>query len=147
MSSDILEVIARGIKFRAKGHPNIRATHRSTFEITREDYLTTRGDCIIGVGSEVASSDLPEWFKEAITREDSRIIAILCTNNICDVVIGRGSPKLILSDNTRMVFRKSTYIGPETIMIGASKAAGEIRRDLINKLVTGGVLEVTILVV
>ena len=31
----------------AYGHRNIRATHRSTFELTKDDYLTHRGDCII----------------------------------------------------------------------------------------------------
>ncbi|RLF17024.1 MAG: DUF371 domain-containing protein, partial [Thermoprotei archaeon] len=31
----------------AWGHPNIRALHRSTMEITKEPYVTPRGDCII----------------------------------------------------------------------------------------------------
>ncbi|HIP75502.1 MAG TPA: DUF371 domain-containing protein, partial [Thermococcus paralvinellae] len=29
------------------GHENIKATHKSTLEITKEDFLTPRGDCII----------------------------------------------------------------------------------------------------
>lgn len=39
------------ISFTAKGHPNIQATHPRTFEFTREDHCTLRGDCIVGVSA------------------------------------------------------------------------------------------------
>ena len=29
------------------GHPNIQATHQKTIEITKDDYLTHEGYCII----------------------------------------------------------------------------------------------------
>ncbi|HIP58595.1 MAG TPA: DUF371 domain-containing protein, partial [Archaeoglobus profundus] len=32
----------------AWGHPNITAKHRTTLEITKDEELSIRGDCIIG---------------------------------------------------------------------------------------------------
>ncbi|HID73268.1 TPA: DUF371 domain-containing protein [Candidatus Micrarchaeota archaeon] len=42
----------------ARGHPNIRAEHETTFEVTTEPSLTPRGDCIVGVQADKAASDL-----------------------------------------------------------------------------------------
>lgn len=136
----------RGFSFRAWGHVNVRATHRGTFEITKEDYLTPRGDCIIGVRSEVAAADLPRWFVEAARSDESVIVAVLCSGGVCDSVVGWGSPLFSLSDPTRMVFRKSSYVGPETVMVRASKSALDLRRDLVLRLSEGLELSVTLLV-
>lgn len=118
----------------AYGHKNIKATHKTTFEVTSESWLTPRGDCIIGVKASKAPKDLNVEFKKLIQRDDTIIIAILITNNIIDVVVGRGSHSLTLSDNTRMVFRKSNYTCPKTVMVNANKAAIEINRELVRKL-------------
>lgn len=139
------EVLVKGVVFKARGHVNVRATHRSTFEVTVEDYLTPRGDCIIGVSSELSPATLPGWLKEVIASDDSIVVVILCSGGICDSVIGRGSSKMTLSDDRRMVFRKSSYVGPETVMVNASKAAGDLRRDLVNKLASGEDLTVILL--
>ena len=32
-----------------RGHPLVRGTHPTTFEVTTEGHLTRQGDCIIGV--------------------------------------------------------------------------------------------------
>ncbi|MGB9674949.1 MAG: DUF371 domain-containing protein, partial [Nanopusillaceae archaeon] len=34
-----------------KGHKLVKATHKSTLEITKDNFLTERGDCIIGINS------------------------------------------------------------------------------------------------
>ena len=41
----------------AQGHPNVLGTHRTTIEITTEDFLTTNGNCIIGVMSSKSVND------------------------------------------------------------------------------------------
>ncbi|MCX8196302.1 MAG: DUF371 domain-containing protein [Acidilobaceae archaeon] len=135
----------RAITFKARGHPNVRATHRSTLEITKEEHLTPKGDCIVGVSAELSPADLPRELKEAMAGE-ALIIAVLCVRNICDVVTGRGSPRLELSDERKMVFRKSSYVGPETVMIGADKAAKDLKRELIDLLSRGEELTVTLIV-
>ena len=39
----------------ARGHPNIRATHKTTLEVTKEKELSPRGDCIIGICADTVS--------------------------------------------------------------------------------------------
>lgn len=39
--------------FKAFGHPNILATHKTTLELTEEKNLSVKGDCIIGVKAEL----------------------------------------------------------------------------------------------
>lgn len=130
--------------FKARGHPNISATHRTTFEITTDDYLTPRGDCIIGIGSPVAARDLPEWFKLRASKSTSLILVVLCADGgeVCDSIIGRGDERMTFSDDRKMVFRRSDYVGPETVMVRASKAAKDIDRRLVDRLKAGGELHV-----
>jgi len=40
------------------GHPNVRALHPTTFEVTTEPSLSPAGDCIIGVCADRGASDL-----------------------------------------------------------------------------------------
>lgn len=137
------ELESRWFHFRAKGHPNVRATHRTTIEITREESLTPRGDCIIGVSSEASANDLPPWLKERI-RSGHLVVLVLCAGNICDSVIGHGSPQLTLKSTVKMIIRRSGYVEPSTIMLESSKAARDLRRDLVEALSQGQYLDVYI---
>ncbi|MEM1873507.1 MAG: DUF371 domain-containing protein [Acidilobaceae archaeon] len=132
---------SRWLVFRAEGHPNVSARHETTIEVTREDYLTPRGDCIIGVKSELSARDLPEWFKEE-ARRGSLIVAVFCAESVCDSVVGRGSPEMSFADDKRIVLRRSAYVGPETVMIKASRAAAHLSRELVARLSRGAELEV-----
>jgi hypothetical protein len=127
----MLVLEGRWFVFRARGHPNVRARHRTTFEVTREDYLTPRGDCIIGVSSEAAARDLPGWLKEGL-RRGLPAVALLYSGGRLDAVAGWGDPRMTLEDPVRMVFRRSDYVGPETVMIRASKAAIHLDRGLVE---------------
>ncbi len=118
----------------ARGHPNILATHKSTFEITKENYLTKRGDCIIGINANKSVSDLSQSLKEIIKRSQSKITLILESGGIRDEVHGSGDPKLMLSNPISIVVRKSSHISDRTLMIHSDKAAIDIKRDLINVL-------------
>lgn len=136
-------VEGRWVVFNARGHVNVRATHRSTFEITKEHSLTPRGDCIIGVSSELAAADLPEWLRED-ARKGSLIIAVLEAGGYYDVVVGRGDERMTMDDPVRMVFRRSAYVGPETVMVQANKAAYDLDRRLVQALASGSQLRVAI---
>ena len=48
----------------AYGHENILGTHKTTLEITKEDSLTKRGDCVIAIAANKAISELSQIFKE-----------------------------------------------------------------------------------
>jgi len=118
----------------AYGHENIRATHKTTFEITKESTLTERGDCVIAVGATKGAKDLSSEFKEAMKREDVHITIAIEANGIREVVKARGSPQLLFTHPTDMVVRRSNYICGRTIAIEANKAARHISRELIEKV-------------
>ncbi|MBP2142895.1 hypothetical protein J2127_000036 [Methanococcus voltae] len=127
------------LKFKAKGHKNVKSTHKSTLEITKEDYLTPAGDCIVAINSSMAINDLPEEFKEQLKQGKSLKITLECKNNktneiYIDTIISKGSKDLILNHDTDMVIRKSTHICPRTLSINADKSAKNLNRDLINCL-------------
>lgn len=131
----------------ARGHPNILATHKTTFEITKEEHLTKRGDCIIGVRANKSVLDLNPNLKKLIKIPNSRITVMLELNDIIEEVHGMGDPRLTLDNPTSIVIRKSNYISDRTLMIYADKAAIDIRRDLIELLRNAdSLLKITIIV-
>ncbi len=116
-----------------KGHENVRATHETTFEITREDYLTPRGDCIIGVSANKALADFSNEFKECVRNNNTKlIIMIISERGNYDVIEAFGNNKLTYEDRTRIIIRRSNYVSPNTAAIKANKAAKDLNRKLIN---------------
>ena len=120
--------------FFARGHKNVKATHKTTLEITKEKELTPRGDCIVAVDAECSVKDLPQELKEAIRKENARVIMTLEIGTLKEVIEGYGHPELSLSHPTDMVCRKSTFVCPRTIMIKANKAANDLSREFVAKI-------------
>jgi len=115
------------------GHENVSATHKSTIEITRDDYLTPRGNCIIMVKADKAVSDLSDEVKNKL-RSYCKVKLIIEVDDLREEICGFGHPKLQLTDERSIVIRKSSYICPRTLMINANKAAADLDRKLIEKL-------------
>jgi hypothetical protein len=111
-----------------RGHKNITARHRSTFEVTREEHLSMKGDCIIGVGAG----------------------AVLTTRLCCGEhevgIRSVGGPALSLDHPTDLVWRKSGFVCGRTIGIGADFAARDIPREFVAALGNGAVLVVELIV-
>jgi len=118
----------------AYGHKNIRSTHKTTFEITKESTLTRRGDCIIAVGAMKGAADLSLKFKEAAKREDAQIIIMIQSGEIREIVRAHGTPRLIFDHPTDLVVRKSDYVCNRTIAIRADKAASDLSRKLVRTI-------------
>jgi len=118
----------------ARGHPNIRATHKTTLEITREPEVTLRGDCIVGVKADKAAADLDPIFRETMLRQDALLVAVIEVEGVRDVVLALGSPNLILTDPRKLIIRKSNFVEPATLGIKSNKAAGDLDRILVEKL-------------
>lgn len=118
---------------RARGHPNITASHRSTLMITRDPEVGPRGHCIIGVGAETGAAGLPEELKEIIRRGEKLLIEIR-VGEIGEEIVVRGHPGLPLTHQTDMVVRKSSFLCERTVGIRANKAAADLSRDLVKKL-------------
>ena len=123
----------------AKGHPNVKCAHKTTLEITKEDYLTPTGDCIIGISADKSMLDFPEDFKERI-RNANRMVVEILVEDLREVIVGRGHKDLILNHPTDIVIRKSTYICPRTLMISADKGAKDIDREIVRRLREGSEL-------
>lgn len=118
----------------AFGHPLIKATHRSTFEVTKESFLTEKGDCIIAVRANKAARDLNEDFKEAARKADATITIVIDADSEREIVKAYGSPYLSFTDSTDIVIRRSSYVCGRTVAIRADKAACNLSRSLVNKL-------------
>jgi hypothetical protein len=122
------------------------AKHPTTFEITKDDQLTKRGDCVIAVKASKALVDLSTEFRNLCKRDEARIMVELRAAGIGETIEGKGSRGLTLGHSSEIVGRKSTYVSDRTLMIRADKAACDIDRDLIRALKSPGTkLEITII--
>jgi hypothetical protein len=118
----------------AYGHKNVKATHKSTFEITKDKELSVRGDCIIAVSADKGLFDLRPGFKELLRRENAKLTIVIDAGTVTDTVKAFGSSRLILSHPTDIVVRKSDFICHRTLAVRADKAACDLSRALVEKL-------------
>ncbi len=119
----------------AWGHENITARHRTTLEVTKEENLTLRGACIIGVKADKAIRDIDERIKEWL-RAGNRIEIeiILPQYALKDSLVGFGSRDMTFEHKTDIVVRKSDYVCERTLAIRANKAAKDIDREIVKLL-------------
>ncbi|MEA1993654.1 MAG: DUF371 domain-containing protein [Euryarchaeota archaeon] len=129
------------ITLRARGHPNIRATHETTIEITKDPHLTEQGDCIVGVSADKGLRDLKAFLDK---NKKKKIKVDFIVGGRTERVTGYLDPRLTFSDETDIVIRKSSYICDRTLMIHADKSAAEIDREIVEKLRKGRELLVRI---
>jgi len=132
--------------FIAKGHSNITSRHKTTFEFTRDNEIGKTADCIIGVSSKTKLEDFPLELQRAIKNENTQIRILLETENAEDEIKGYGHPDLTLNHPTDMVCRKSQFKCSRTLMIGADKAACDLKKELVNDLKAGKSLKITIMI-
>jgi hypothetical protein len=130
----------------ARGHRNVQSTHKSTLEITKDDMLSKRGDCIIAVSADKVLADLSPQFKETLRGENSEITILIEAGDITEKVNAYGNPRLILSHPTDMVVRKSSHICSRTLAIKADKAACDLSRELVERLKNREQIKITLTV-
>lgn len=119
---------------KARGHPLVRATHRSTLEITRDPQLTPRGDCIIAVNADKGALHLSPYFKSVASRDSARVIAALQCGDTWEAIGAWGASKLTFTDPNSIVIRRSAYIDGRTVAVKSDKAAAHISRELVSLL-------------
>jgi hypothetical protein len=117
--------------FTAFGHPSIMATHRTTIAITRDENITKRGDCFVGVKSDFDFSGVLDKIKNA-----KRLVLELECEGMKETVVGESHPGITLSDSD-IVVRKSGYVDSRTLMINADRAACDFDREFVGKLRRG----------
>jgi len=125
---------------RARGHALVRAVHKSTFEITTEKRLTPRGDCIIAVEADKSARTLAPNFRELASRDTSRMVIVLDSGGVADVVRAQGSSLLTFEDVKSIVVRRSSYVDARTVAVKSDKAAADLSRRLVSNLKSGAEL-------
>ena len=125
----------------AWGHPKIIATHKSTIEVTKENYLTERGDCIVGISSSHSLKDLKSFLKNLTGKW---IEITFRVEDVMDKVCGYVHPDLTFKSDRDFVLRKSDFICDRTLMINSDKAAIDLDREIVSLLKMGKKLDISI---
>jgi len=118
----------------ARGHANVQSTHKTTFQITREPFLSKRGDCVIAVGATKGAIDLSSKFKETARHEKAQITVTIEVDNVKEVVKAQGTKRLTFTHPNDLIARKSSYVCDRTLAVRADKAACDLSRKLVEKL-------------
>ena len=116
------------------GHANIKASHRSTLEFTKDKSLTKNGDCIVAIGTDKALEDLSIDFKEKMRKPNAKLIVLIEADGISEQLTAAGSPELRLVHPKDIVIRRSDYISDRTLAVHADKASKDLTRKLVEKL-------------
>lgn len=120
-------------KIFAYGHENILCTHNTTIELTKENCLTRRGNCILGINASKACNDLNDGLKK-ILKKGRKLKITIKTNQFTDTFYGYGNKDLTLLDNSDIVFRKSDFICGRTLLINCTKSSHELNRELVQEI-------------
>lgn len=114
------------------GHENISSLHKNTVEMTKEDYVTKRGDCIIGIKSDFDVSELRKFSGTRVNiyflHDDKKLDELSCDvpKSLALNLDGHAAENFVV--------RRSDFLDHRTFGISASKAAGELDRELVNML-------------
>ncbi len=129
------------------GHPNIRSLHAKTIEITKDEHLTPRGDCIIGVKANKACADLDESFKHRLKSNLSVIKIEIMVGDVSFIISGRGDERLSMLNSNDIVIRKTNFVCPRTMSVLCDKASSDVPRKLVRILQdqqTKGIFRITL---
>jgi hypothetical protein len=134
-------------RIRCRGHPQVLATHPTTFEVTAECHLTRQGDCIIGIAAEKGAAGLSAEFQRVLADDRAVLITTLSAGGHVVEIRGRGSSKMTLSHPTDLVWRRSCFVCPRTVAILCDHTAATLPRGLVAALREGAELVVELRVV
>ncbi|OYT54865.1 MAG: hypothetical protein B6U72_01265 [Candidatus Altiarchaeales archaeon ex4484_2] len=124
-------------RIKASGHPNVSARHKTTLEVTGDNYLTPTGDCIVAINADRCFPEFSPGFLDLLKSEGSRVEVLIECNGVRDKVTARGDKALTLNHGSEMVVRKSSYVCGRTLAVKADKAAADLKRELVDELKRG----------
>ncbi|MCC7565006.1 MAG: DUF371 domain-containing protein [Methanomicrobiaceae archaeon] len=132
---------------RCRGHPLIRGTHPTTFEVTKDREVTLSGDCIIGVAADKGAADLSPGFRRALADDRARLITRITVGDESVEIRSRGSGALSLDHPTDLVWRQSTFVCGRTVGISSDRVARTLPRTMIERLRRGEGMTVELIAV
>ncbi|RMF55651.1 DUF371 domain-containing protein [Candidatus Woesearchaeota archaeon] len=116
--------------FHFSGHKNISATHKTTFELTKEPTLTEKGDCIIGVKADFKLSELKRFLRK------EKVLIIIMSGEFSEEVVA--VPNKSFSSEKELVVRTSGFISKRTFAVMADKACSDFSREIIKSIKENG---------
>ncbi len=129
------------------GHPNIRSLHAKTIEITKDEHLTPRGDCIIGVKANKACADLDQSLKHRLRSNTSVVKIEIIVGDESFLISARGDQRLSMLNAHDIVIRKTNFVCPRTMSVLCDKASSDMPRKLVKMLQdqeTKGIFRITL---
>jgi len=127
-------------EFKAYGHKNITSKHKTTLEFTKDEDLTLKGDCIVGVNADFSLEKIKEFIKSLKTKRIKIIIELKSTKKstkqissvqeiqrisehkkIKEEIIAEINPDF--NSEREIVIRKSDFKDERTFAIRADKSA------------------------
>ena len=129
------------------GHPNIRSLHAKTIEITKDEHLTPRGDCIIGVKANKACADLDQSLKHRLRSNSSVVQIEIIVGDESFLISGRGDERVSMLNAHDIVIRKTNFVCPRTMSVLCDKASSDMPRKLVKMLQdqeTKGIFRITL---
>jgi hypothetical protein len=129
------------------GHPNIQSLHAKTIEITKDEHLTLRGDCIIGVKANKACADLDESFKHRLKSNSAVVRIEIMVGDKSLLITGRGDERLSMLNANDIVIRRTNFVCPRTMSVLCDKASSDVPRKLVKILQdqeTKGIFRITL---
>ncbi len=112
--------------FTCKGHPNIRATHPTTIEFTKDTELSRNGDCIVGISADFSVTKIKGMFSK-----DQVTVTLTCENDHESITC---VPNPQFTSEHELVLRKSNFTSERTFGTNASKGSQDLNRKLIKLL-------------
>ena len=116
------------------GHPSIRATHKTTMELTKDEHLTKRGDCIIGIKASKACIDICNEAKKLLKIPRKRMKIKVIVKDRWFEFEAEGHPRLMLTHPRDIVIRKSDFVCSRTLAVRANAAAIDLPRAMVELL-------------
>src|SRR5919108_2157882 len=116
------------------GHPNVQSLHPKAIEITKDEHLTLRGDCIIGVRADKACAGLDEPLKHKLKSNSAIVRLDLIVGTESFLITGAGDQRLILLSSHDIVIRKTNFVCPRTICVQCDKASLDMPRKMVKML-------------
>jgi len=116
------------------GHPNVRSLHSKSIELTKDGYLTPKGDCIIGIKANKACTDLEESIRRGL-KSNSVIVKIeVIVEDESFIIKGRGDDRLTMLNPHDIVIRRTNFVCPRTMSVMCDKASSDMPRELVRLL-------------
>ncbi len=109
--------------FTCYGHPNITALHKNTLEFTKDDFVTKRGDCIVGCRADFELEEIKKLIASA-QKQPCEVKITLKSNPLAETLQGTLNPEF--EDDHEIVIRKGGFCSKRTMVILADRASSDL---------------------